>query len=73
MSEEQLDRREILMQAMEAAEEGELEAPIEKDIDVVEDDISEKSAKEEIVAQDTKKLPKTLNLLNLRLRMKSRR
>jgi hypothetical protein len=52
MSEEQLDRRELLMQAMEAAEEGELEAPIEKDIEVVEDDISEESAKEEVVAQD---------------------
>jgi hypothetical protein len=52
MSEEQLDRREILMQAMEAAEEGELEAPIEKEIELVEDDISEKSAKEEVIAQD---------------------
>jgi hypothetical protein len=46
MSEEQLDRRELLMQAMEAAEEGELEAPIEKDIEVVEDDIAAESAKE---------------------------
>jgi hypothetical protein len=52
MSEEQLDRREILMQAMEAAEEGELEAPTEKDINVVEDDISEESAKEEVIAQN---------------------
>ena len=52
MSEENLDRREILMQAMEAAEEGELEAPIEKEIVVVEDDISKESAKEEVVAQD---------------------
>jgi hypothetical protein len=51
-NEEQLDRREILMQAMEAAEEGELEAPVEKEIVVVEDDISEESAKEEVVAQD---------------------
>ena len=47
MSEEQLDRRELLMQAMEAAEEGELEAPIEKEITVVEDDIAQESAKEE--------------------------
>ena len=46
---EQLDRRELLMQAMEAAEEGELEAPIEKEIEVVEDDISEESAKEKVV------------------------
>ena len=52
MSEENLDRRELLMQAMEAAEEGELEAPIEKEIELVEDDISEESAKEEVVAQD---------------------
>ena len=49
MSEEQLDRREILMQAMEAAEEGELEAPVEKDIEVPETDtISEESAKEKV-------------------------
>jgi hypothetical protein len=54
MSEEQLDRREILMQAMEAAEEGELEAPVEKDINMVEDDISEESVKEEISAHDYK-------------------
>jgi hypothetical protein len=47
MSEEQLDRRELLMQAMEAAEEGELETPVEKDIEVVEDDIAEESAKEQ--------------------------
>ena len=46
MSEEQLDRRELLMQAMEAAEEGELEAPVEKNIEVVEDDISQESVKE---------------------------
>ena len=46
MSEEQLDRRELLLQAMEAAEEGELEAPIEKEIEVVEDCIAEESAKE---------------------------
>ena len=49
MSDEQLDRRELLMQAMEAAEEGTLEAPIEKDIEVPEKDIiAEKSAKEEV-------------------------
>jgi hypothetical protein len=52
MSEEQLDRREILMQAMEAAEEGELEAPVEKEIVVVEDDIADESAKEEVSTQD---------------------
>ena len=52
MSEEQLDRREMLMQAMEAAEEGELEAPIEKDIEVVEDSIAEESAKEKVSEAD---------------------
>ena len=49
MSEEQLDRREQLMAAMEAAEEGNLEAPVEKSIEVAEKDIiSEESAKEEV-------------------------
>jgi hypothetical protein len=52
MSEEQLDRRELLMQAMEAAEEGELEAPVEKDIEVVEDDIAQESAKEKVSETD---------------------
>jgi hypothetical protein len=53
MSDENLDRRELLMQAMEAAEEGELEAPIEKEIEVVEDSISEESAKEKAVEEDS--------------------
>jgi hypothetical protein len=52
MSEEQLDRRELLLQAMEAAEEGELEAPIEKDIEVVEDSIAEESAQEKVSEPD---------------------
>ena len=52
MSEENLDRRELLMQAMEAAEEGELEAPVEKDIEVVEDDIAEESSKEKVSEPD---------------------
>jgi chemotaxis protein histidine kinase CheA len=52
MSEEQLDRRDLLEAALDAAEEGTLEAPIEKDIAVVEDDIAEESAKEEVSAQD---------------------
>jgi hypothetical protein len=52
MSEEQLDRRELLMQAMEAAEEGNLEAPVEKEIEVVEDSISEESAKEKVSEPD---------------------
>jgi len=52
MSEEQLDRRELLMQAMEAAEEGELEAPIEKEIEVVEDTIAEESAAEKASQAD---------------------
>ena len=51
--EEQLDRREQLMAALDAAEEGTLEAPIEKDIEVAEkDDISEESIKTEISPQD---------------------
>ena len=50
---EQLDRREILMQAMEAAEDGELEPPVEKDIEVPETDIiAEESAKEEVSEPD---------------------
>jgi hypothetical protein len=52
MSEEQLDRRELLMQAMEAAEEGELEAPVEKDIEVVEDSIAEESVQEKVSEPD---------------------
>jgi len=49
---EQIDRRDLLEAALDAAEEGTLEAPIEQDIEVVKDDISEESAKEEISAQD---------------------
>ena len=45
MSNEQLDRREALMAAMEAAEEGTLEAPADKELDVVEDDIAQESVK----------------------------
>ena len=56
MSEENLDRRDLLEAALEAAEEGTLETPIEKDIEVAEkDDISEEFAKEEISAQDREK------------------
>jgi hypothetical protein len=47
-----LDRREALMQAMEAAEEGELETPIEKEIVVVQDDIAEESVKAEVSDED---------------------
>jgi hypothetical protein len=43
MSEEQLDRREALLQAMEAAEEGTLETPTNKELDVVQDDIAKES------------------------------
>ena len=54
MSEETLDRREMLMQAMEAAEEGELEPPVEKDIEVPETDIiAEESAKEKVSEPDS--------------------
>jgi hypothetical protein len=52
MSDEQLDRREQLMAAMEAAEEGELEPPIEKEIAVVQDDIAEESVKAEVSDED---------------------
>ena len=58
MSEEQLDRREQLMAAMEAAEQGELEAPEEKEIHVAEKDpileeiSAEKSDKAESVKED---------------------
>ena len=57
MSEEQLDRREMLEQAMEAAEEGTLESPIEKDIEVPEtDSISEESAKEKVIEADNEEV-----------------
>ena len=57
--EEQLDRREQLMAALDAAEEGTLEAPIEKDIEMAEkDDISEESAKVEISTQDNEETAK---------------
>jgi hypothetical protein len=57
MSEEQLDRRDLLEAALDAAEEGTLEAPIEKEIEVAEkDNISEESAKEEISAQDNEEI-----------------
>jgi hypothetical protein len=60
MSEEQLDRRTMLEAAMEAAEEGTLEAPEEKEIDkepleaeaVLETDISKESIKEEAGNKD---------------------
>jgi hypothetical protein len=52
MSEEQLDRREQIMAAMEAAEEGNLEAPVEKEIAVVQDDIAEESAKAKTGEED---------------------
>jgi hypothetical protein len=59
MSEETLDRRELLLQAMEAAEEGTLETPEEKEIEqesmeteeVRSEDISEESDKEEVSAK----------------------
>jgi hypothetical protein len=59
MSEEQLDRREQLMAALDAAEEGTLEAPIEKDIEMAEkDDISEESVKVETSPQDNEEAAK---------------
>jgi len=56
MNEESLDRRDVLEAALDAAEEGTLEAPIEKDIEVVEDDISKESAK----AEDSKEISEEL-------------
>ena len=43
---EELDRRSLIEAAMEQAEEGSLEVPEEKSIEVVKDDISEESAQE---------------------------
>ena len=47
-----LDRREQLMAAMDSAEEGTLETPEEKEIEVVEDDIAEESVKFEEEAHE---------------------
>jgi hypothetical protein len=47
MSEEQLDRREMLEAALEQAEEGTLEAPIEKEIETNDDPIQAENASEE--------------------------
>jgi hypothetical protein len=64
MSEEQLDRRDLLEAALEAAEEGTLEAPIEKDIEVAEkDDISEESIKTEISPQDNEEIAEDAELI----------
>jgi len=56
MSDQELDRRELLMQAMEAAEEGELEAPEEKEIHVAEKDpiVEENNAEESVEAETSK-------------------
>lgn len=59
MSEETLDRRELLMQAMEQAEEGTLEAPEEVEINepetdpILEANKAEESAKEEVSEPDS--------------------
>jgi len=51
--EEQLDRRDLLEAALDAAEDGTLETPVEKDIEMAdEDNISKESAKEEVSAHD---------------------
>jgi len=51
--EEQLDRRDLLEAALDAAEDGTLETPIEKDIEMAdEDNISKESAKEEVSSHD---------------------
>ena len=46
MSDDKLDRRDALMAALDQAEEGSLEVPEEKSIEVAKDDISEESAQE---------------------------
>lgn len=56
MSEEQLDRREALMQAMDAAEEGTLEAPADKELDVVQDDIAKESVEAKTSEADNEEL-----------------
>ena len=43
---DKLDRRDALMAALDQAEEGSLEVPEEKNIEVAQDDISEESAQE---------------------------
>ena len=59
MSEESLDRRELLMQAMEAAEEGTLEAPEEVEINepetdpIVEENLAEESDKAQVSKEDS--------------------
>ena len=55
MSEEQLNRRDALMQAMDAAEEGTLEAPADKELDVVQDDIAEESVEVKASEADNEK------------------
>jgi len=52
MSNEQLDRREALMAAMEAVEEGTLEAPADKELEVVEDDIAKESVEAKVSDAD---------------------
>ena len=49
----ELDRRDVLEAALDAAEEGTLETPIEKEIDVVQDDISQESAKTEVSTKNS--------------------
>jgi hypothetical protein len=46
MSDDKLDRRDAIMAALEQAEEGSLEVPEEKAIEVVQDDISQEAAYE---------------------------
>ena len=71
MSQEQLDRRELLMQAMEAAEEGILEAPEEKEIvepktDIIAEEANaEKSAKEEVSEADNEETAEVFEAVEL--------
>jgi hypothetical protein len=59
----ELDRREILEAAMDAAEEGTLESPIEKNIEVAEkDNISEESAKEKVSEPDYEETAKNVSV-----------
>jgi hypothetical protein len=69
MSDEQLDRRELLMQAMEAAEEGTLEAPEEKEIvepetdAIAEEANAKKSDKEEAIEANSEESAEVLEAI----------
>jgi len=66
MSEENLDRRDLLEAALDAAEEGNLEPPIEKDIEADETDIiAKESAKEEDSGSSNEESAEVLDAIEL--------